>query len=126
MRTEPRRRRTASEPRATSDPGGKLATVAPMFAALGDATRLQLLLRLRRDGAQSIKRLTFGGDVTRQAVTKHLQALERVRLVQSSRSGRERHWELQQLPLQELHRFLDQISGQWDEALARLRNLVED
>jgi DNA-binding transcriptional ArsR family regulator len=123
MRAEARRgRRPATGP----GPNENLAQVAPMFAALGDTTRLQLLLRLRRDGAQSIKRLTFGGDLTRQAVTKHLQALERARLVQSSRSGRERHWELQHQPLLELHRFLDQISGQWDQALTRLRNLVED
>jgi DNA-binding transcriptional ArsR family regulator len=96
-----------------------------MFAALGDTTRLQLLWRLQREGAQSIAGLTAGASISRQAVTKHLQALERVRLVESIRAGRERRWQLQPASLLELRAFLDQISGQWDEALTRLQGLVE-
>jgi predicted transcriptional regulator len=96
-----------------------------MFAAQGDPTRLQLLLRLRSDGAQSIARLTHGAAMSRQAVTKHLHALERAQLVQGSRAGREHRWELQHQRVLEMQRFLDQIGGQWDQALTRLRTLVE-
>jgi predicted transcriptional regulator len=73
----------------------------------------------------SIVRLSEGAAVSRQAVTKHLQALEVVGLVRSSRDGRERIWELRTRRLAEIRRYLDQIATQWDDALARLRTLVE-
>jgi DNA-binding transcriptional ArsR family regulator len=69
--------------------------------------------------------LTESADVSRQAVTKHLQALERAGLVRSGRAGRERIWELHPAGLADVRRYLDQISAQWDEALGRLRTLVE-
>ncbi|MDM0115309.1 metalloregulator ArsR/SmtB family transcription factor [Variovorax sp. J22R133] len=105
--------------------GGSLDGAAPLFAALGDATRLQIVARLCNAGPQSIVRLTEGGGVSRQAITKHLLALEGVGLVRSGRSGRERVWELEAARLAQARRYLDQISGQWDEAIVRLRALVE-
>ncbi|MEO7729502.1 MAG: transcriptional regulator, partial [Kofleriaceae bacterium] len=48
---------------------------APIFAALGDETRLRLVARLCEGGALSIARLTEGEDMTRQAITKHLSVL---------------------------------------------------
>jgi DNA-binding transcriptional ArsR family regulator len=98
---------------------------APIFAALGDATRLAIVARLCEHGPQSIARLTGDAHVTRQAVTKHLRALEHVGLVRSRRAGRERIWELRTARLVEAHRCLDRISGQWDRALERLRRFVE-
>jgi DNA-binding transcriptional ArsR family regulator len=71
-------------------------------------------------------RLTGGAAVSRQAITKHLRALEEVGLVRSSRDGRERIWELRTKRLAEIRQYLDQISTQWDDALARLRTLVEN
>ena len=103
----------------------RLATAAPVFAALGDATRLQIVMRLCDGGPQSIAHLTAGANVSRQAVTKHLRALEQVQLVCSQRCGRERIWQLRQKRLEELKAFVDQISGAWDEALERLRAMVE-
>jgi DNA-binding transcriptional ArsR family regulator len=102
-----------------------LADAAPAFAALGDATRLRIVMRLGRDGPLSISRLTDDSHITRQAMTKHLRALEHARLVSSERSGRERLWQLQQHGLREVRAYLDEISGQWDSALERLRSLVE-
>jgi len=52
-----------------------LAQAGPVFSALGDETRLALVARLRAGGPQSIARLTAGSDVTRQAITKHLDVL---------------------------------------------------
>ena len=104
---------------------GKLAGAAPLFAALGDDTRLRIVARLCGGGPLSIVRLTEGSAVSRQAVTKHLRALEHAGLVRSGRSGRERIWELQMRRLTEVRGYLDQISSQWDEALERLRTLVE-
>jgi DNA-binding transcriptional ArsR family regulator len=112
-----------TRPRATA---AKVSDAAPLFAALGDATRLQIVLRLCEVGPLSIVRLTDGSNVSRQAITKHLRALSDVGLVRSERSGREQIWELQPQRLADVRKYLDQISAQWDSALARLRSYVED
>lgn len=98
---------------------------APIFAALGDATRLHVVARLSRGGPMSITQLTEGSDVTRQAVTKHLSVLADAGLVRDSRRGRERVWELRPRPLEDARRVLDGIAEKWDQALERLRALVE-
>ena len=100
-------------------------SIPTIFAALGDETRLQIVGRLCEEGPMSIVRLTDGTEVSRQAVTKHLHVLEDAGLVRSSRDGRERIWELRTKRLAEVRKYLDQISTQWDEALARLKALVE-
>nr|HEX4313429.1 metalloregulator ArsR/SmtB family transcription factor [Kofleriaceae bacterium] len=106
-----------------------MAALAPaaaaVFAALGDPTRLHLVSQLCRDGPQSIARLTDGTDVSRQAVTKHLEALADAGLVRSARDGRERIWTLQTKRLGDARRYLDDISARWDEAIDRLRQFVE-
>ncbi len=99
---------------------------ATMFAALGDETRLRLVARLCEEGPLSIARLAESQPVTRQAVSKHLHALERAGVVRSSRAGRERIWELRPARLSEIRRHLDDISKQWDRALGRLRAVVEE
>jgi DNA-binding transcriptional ArsR family regulator len=114
-----------SRPRPQGTSRSRLADAAPVFAALGDATRLQIVERLCASGPQSIVRLTDGMPVSRQAVTKHLEALAGAGLVRSTRDGRERIWEIQTARLAEAHRYLDQISAQWDAAIDRLRAFVE-
>jgi DNA-binding transcriptional ArsR family regulator len=96
-----------------------------VFAALGDRTRLDLVARLSAAGPLSITRLTAGADVTRQAITKHLNILAGAGLVRDIRVGRERLWEVETLQLEVARRCLDRISGQWDEALQRLKLAVE-
>jgi DNA-binding transcriptional ArsR family regulator len=103
-----------------------LADSAPIFAALGDATRLRIVAKLCHDGPTSITGLAEGETVTRQAVTKHLHVLEEAGLVRGSQSGRERVWELEPRRLEAARRALDRISSQWDDALERLRAAVED
>ena len=104
----------------------KVTDAAPVFAALGDATRLTLLGRLSVEGPLSITRLSEGTDVTRQAVTKHLQALGHAGLVRNARRGREQIWELDLKRLEKAKRYLDQVAAQWDAAADRLRAFVED
>ena len=99
---------------------------ALLFAALGDKTRLWLLLRLCAGRRMSIASLTAGSRVTRQAITKHLRVLEGAGLARSTRRGRERIWHLRQKRLREARRYLELISLQWDHALGRLRKLVEE
>ena len=102
-----------------------LAGSAPIFAALGDETRLRLVIRLCHDGPMSIAQLTAGFAITRQAITKHLRVMEHAGLVRSMPQGRESVWELEQKRLSEARRHLDSISSQWDETLGRLKNFVE-
>ncbi len=98
---------------------------APVFAALGDETRLRLVSRLGTEGPLSIARLTAGTMVTRQAVTKHLFVLASAGVARGTRRGRERLWQLEPGPLLEARRRLELVSRQWDEALARLKAAVE-
>jgi DNA-binding transcriptional ArsR family regulator len=102
-----------------------LADAAPLFAALGDETRLRLVTRLCSGGPLSITRLHDGTAVTRQAITKHLGVLEQAGLVRGTRRGRERIWELEKARLDKARQCLAQISEQWDGALERLKTLVE-
>jgi DNA-binding transcriptional ArsR family regulator len=104
----------------------KVTEAVPVFAALGDATRLRLLGRLSVDGPLSITRLSEGTGVTRQAITRHLYALGDAGLVRNARRGRERVWELDLKRLEKAKRCLDQIAAQWEEAADRLKAFVED
>jgi DNA-binding transcriptional ArsR family regulator len=101
-------------------------STAPVFAALGDETRLRLVARLSVEGALSIAQLTTGGSITRQAVTKHLHVLADAGLAHSTQHGRERLWELKPKTLLTAREYLDQVSAHWDAALGRLQQLVED
>lgn len=99
---------------------------AHIFAALGDITRLRLVRHLCNDGPTSITRLAAGTNITRQAITKHLHVMEHAGLARSRRRGRESLWQLNERRLKEARYYLDQISKQWDDALARLQKFVED
>jgi len=98
----------------------------PLFAALGDETRLAIVLRLGAGTPLSISRLAAGFAITRQAVTKHLRVLEQAGLVRTMKSGRESVWELDRDRVIEARQYLDEISKQWDEKIERLRELVEE
>jgi DNA-binding transcriptional ArsR family regulator len=99
---------------------------APLFAALGDETRLRIISRLSDDGPMSITRLTAGFNLTRQAITKHLRVMDNAGLVRGARRGRESVWQLDQRRVQRARRYLDILSKRWDVALERLRAAVED
>src|SRR2546422_11137702 len=98
----------------------------PLFAALGDATRLRLLGRLSAGGPLSITRLSEGTGVTRQAITRHLHALGRAGLVRDARRGREHVFALDLKRLEKARQYLDHVAAQWDAAAARLQAFVEE
>lgn len=99
---------------------------APVFAALGDETRLRLFGLLVKEGPLSIAALAAEVDVSRQAVTKHLEVLSNAGLVSGSRVGRQTSWAVDGRGLSRSTTLLEAISRQWDSRLARLRALVED
>ena len=113
------RRRAASKNNTLHD-------CAPIFAALGDEMRLRLIAALCVGGAMSITHLTSGVDITRQAVTKHLDVLAAAGLVRDAKIGRERLWEFEPAQLDEARRSLEIIARQWDHALAKLKLAVEN
>jgi DNA-binding transcriptional ArsR family regulator len=99
---------------------------APIFAALGDGTRLSLVAKLSPGQPHSISQLTKGSGLTRQAITKHLRVLEGVGIVRSVHRGRESLFEFNPKPIEETRKYLDSVSEQWDQALNRLKSFVED
>ncbi len=98
---------------------------APVFAALGDATRLKLLARLCARAPCSISQLAQDAPISRQAITKHLRVLEGAGLVRGEMSGRECLFEMEPKPLQEVREYLALVARQWDAALVRLKDFVE-
>ncbi|PWJ74465.1 ArsR family transcriptional regulator [Pseudaminobacter salicylatoxidans] len=108
-----------------SQPECRAADPAPIFAALGDPTRLSLLTRLSDGQSRSIASLSVDTRLTRQAITKHLHVLESAGLVTSSRIGRESRFAFQPDAVAEAKAYLDTVSRQWDDALSRLRAFVE-
>jgi DNA-binding transcriptional ArsR family regulator len=98
---------------------------APVFAALGDETRLALVAKLSEGRPRSIAELTEGTRLTRQGITKHLRVLEDAQIVHSERVGRESLYELDPVPIREAAQYAESVSAQWDQALARLKSFVE-
>ncbi len=106
--------------------GAGWADPAPIFAALGDRTRLSLLMKLSDGDARSIAKLSSDTLLTRQAITKHLRVLESAGLVASLRVGRESRFAARRETIDEARAYLDRVSVHWDDALSRLRTFVED
>ncbi len=110
---------------ASLRPTRQLQSDAHLFAALGDPVRLALVKKLTADSPQSITELSEGAPISRQAVTKHLRMLERTGVVRSVRRGRENLYAFTPGRLKDIQQFLERISAQWDQALARLKAYVE-
>ncbi len=109
-----------------SSKAAKRQARAPVFAALGDKTRLLLVAKLCGGQPYSISQLTQGSKLTRQAITKHLRVLESVGIVHSVRRGRESRFAFDPEPMEGIKEYLDFVSEQWDGALSRLKSFVED
>jgi DNA-binding transcriptional ArsR family regulator len=112
-------------PKQRSFGGRELRHAAPVFAALGDETRLRLMARLGEQACASITSLAEQSPLTRQAITKHLRVLEHAGLVRSRQAGRERLFEIRRDSLEDAFQFLERLSREWDQALARLKSFVE-
>ena len=112
-------------PRDRKAPPQPSPDLAPVFFALGDKTRLRLIAMLCAGGAFSIAQLTANTQITRQAVTRHLQVLAEARLVKDLKIGRERLWQFDPAQLDEARRSLEVIGRQWEQALGKLKAAVE-
>jgi len=121
-RSKPAVAMATSEPPANASDGPALASV---FAALGDPTRLRLVMVLCAGGALSIAQLTANTHISRQGVTKHLQVLAEAGVVRDVRAGRERRWQLDPVQLEQARRTLELIGQQWEVGLGRLKAFAE-
>lgn len=108
--------------------GGPAVTgqaLARVFAALGEPTRLQLVAVLCAGGAFSIVQLTTNTNISRQAVTKHLQVLSDAGVARDMKVGRQRLWQLDPSRIEEAKRSLEVIGRQWALTLGKLKAFAE-
>lgn len=96
-----------------------------VFTALGDATRLEVLTTLARSGPATATELASRMPITRQAVSKHLTALDAAGLVVRAPAGREVRYQFDPAPLEDLARWASDATNTWDRRLERLRRSVE-
>jgi DNA-binding transcriptional ArsR family regulator len=97
-----------------------------VFKALADASRRQLLDRLRANNGQTLGRLCTHLDMTRQAVTKHLAVLEEANLVVVIWRGREKLHYLNPVPIHDIaERWIGQFERGRLSALAELKKRLE-
>jgi DNA-binding transcriptional ArsR family regulator len=101
-------------------------TVGPVFAALADPTRRLMVEQLLREETTSVPTLSAVLPITRQAVAKHLAALEDARLVERAPArGREVRYRLRAGALAPATRWLAGAEAAWEQRLLRLKDAVE-
>ncbi|MDG4785817.1 metalloregulator ArsR/SmtB family transcription factor [Micromonospora sp. WMMD1102] len=100
-------------------------TVVHVCAALGDETRWSILTALG-EGPASASALATRMPVSRQAITKHLEILQRVGLVKPVRVGREIRYQVLGAELSATARRLDAIGSEWERRLADIKAIAED
>jgi DNA-binding transcriptional ArsR family regulator len=97
-----------------------------IFKALADASRRQLLDELFSDNGQTLTELCGHLDMTRQAVTKHLEVLEAANLVVTVRRGREKLHYLNPVPISEIQdRWIGKFERQRLQALGDLKKNLD-
>jgi len=96
-----------------------------VFAALADPTRLEVLNRLASDGPATATELSASLPISRQAVTKHLAALDAAGLVERHPSGREVRYTFDPGPLGDVVKWAGNVGDTWDRRLDRLSRSIE-
>jgi DNA-binding transcriptional ArsR family regulator len=99
-------------------------SVDAVFSALSDPTRRAVMRSLSDDGPSTVTELASRLPVSRQAVSKHLDALETAGLVSATVSGRSRRYRLTPRPMTEAMAWMTDVGAEWDERLESLRRLV--
>ena len=100
-------------------------TLDAIFHSLADPTRRDILRRLGR-GEQTVGALARHYDLTFAAVSKHLQVLERAKLVRKRRRGREQRVELSPAGLRQANNHLEQYRVLWEQKLDRLETYLKN
>ncbi|GAB3032411.1 ArsR/SmtB family transcription factor [Bowmanella dokdonensis] len=95
-----------------------------IFSALADPKRRQLIEALWLHGPLSIKQLSEGAGISRQAITKHLDILIKAKIVSAEFAGKERLHRLNPKPIERVALWLQPFAEQWDERLSRLKHYL--
>jgi len=98
----------------------------PVFGALADPTRRQLLVNLAENSPRTATQLAREYPITRQGILKHLNILEDAGLVTVRQDGRDKLYTLTPEPLGNIDEWIKQISAKWDERLLRLKAFIEN
>jgi ArsR family transcriptional regulator, cadmium/lead-responsive transcriptional repressor len=96
-----------------------------LWSAVGDPTRRRLLDRLLSDGAGTATSLSEHVPVTRQAVAKHLDVLDRAGLVHATAVGREKRYRVDDAQLARAVAQLASVGATWDARLRRIKRIAE-
>ena len=97
-----------------------------VFKALADKNRRTLLDQLHARNGQTLGELCSGLDMTRQAVTKHLEILEAANLIATVKRGREKLHYLNPVPIHEIGvRWIGKFEAQRLDVLAELKRNLE-
>jgi DNA-binding transcriptional ArsR family regulator len=99
--------------------------VDAIFSALSDPTRRQVIRSLSEEGPSTVTELADRIPVTRQAIAKHLAALDEAGLVASTAEGRRRSYRLTPGPLADAMEWMVDVGAEWDERLDALKRLLE-
>jgi ArsR family transcriptional regulator, cadmium/lead-responsive transcriptional repressor len=103
-----------------------VSSINHVFSALSDPTRRQVIERLVARGGASATELAEELPVSRQAIAKHLLALNEAGLVTSEQSGRQKRYRLTPQPMGEVVGWMAEVGAQWDARLGALRREVGD
>jgi len=96
-----------------------------VFSALADASRRDILERLVQNGEGTATSLAGDLPISRQAVVKHLNQLDRAMLVTSRKVGREVRYQPYPERLSSTARQIEAIATDWDHTLAMLKRIAE-
>jgi DNA-binding transcriptional ArsR family regulator len=99
-------------------------TVDRTFAALGDPTRIEIVMHLSR-GAATVSELAAPFSMSLRAVLKHIETLEDAGLVRTVKTGRVRRCELERQCLDEVARFVEQVQKRWERRIDRLESYLQ-
>jgi DNA-binding transcriptional ArsR family regulator len=102
-----------------------MALQAEVFRALSDPTRRAVFERLAR-GEATVSELTAGFDVSQPAISQHLAALRRARLVSERREGRHAYYRAEPAGLAPLVDWIDRYQVFWHARLTRLKSLLKE
>lgn len=96
-----------------------------VFRTLADPTRRAIYERLCQHGEQTVWMLTDYAGVSQPAVSKHLGALKRARLVRRSRQGRETRYSADARGLSPLFDWMSHYGAFWRERFDRLEAVMK-
>ena len=96
-----------------------------LWSAVGDPTRRRMLDQLLLDGGGTATILSEHLPVSRQAVSKHLEVLDRAGLVHATAIGREKRYQVDEAQLSRAVAQLSSVGATWDARLRRIKQIAE-